>query len=520
MAFEHRHPARALQLDGVIPLVVMHRVGHGRAAFERVDRHAFLIQEKLGLQHPDFLGVVAGEFVVDLVDHLHHGDFLANLLRSPGRFQRLGLVVFFGLPHGAVVVAVDRTQDVGAGIELRQAPGQVMHQLDPQIPAGLRGIEFGLCRTEELDALLHPGMRIARLAFEQRTRKPVDEITDVLRLGIVGRRMQRQPGFPHVRELPDGERFHAGILECLNDGHLQRGQHLHRQRFLAERQVRGAMVGGGAIQLHTRHDLVFRRGVPQRTVVVVSVGNVDDEALDIGLQTLARFIVTRSRAQEKIPPPHRAQINVQATLHVDEQRALALLLQHRHRIGALQREIFLLAFEIGLVGLRAPHHPAAQATQGQLGQQAVEVFQHGAQTARGLRQHDGQHVEIIAEDVLVAQTLGRKRRSAGNQRQHLARGFRRHTEQKIDDVRQHVLADGACNLGHGLKVGDHHLFAPPQVVQGYATLHEVVQPARRERARSLVPRTAQDVLRVAGKLVEQLAVLFDVDGHGGVRRQG
>jgi hypothetical protein len=87
MTFQHGGPARPFELDLVIPLVIMIPVGDRLAAFQFVDGDAFLIEVERCFQHPDFFGVVAGVFVVDLVDHLHQADFLAHLLGLPGRLQ-------------------------------------------------------------------------------------------------------------------------------------------------------------------------------------------------------------------------------------------------------------------------------------------------------------------------------------------------------------------------------------------------------------------------------------------------
>jgi len=42
-------------------------------------------------------------------------------------------------------------------------------------------------------------------------------------------------------------------------------------------------------------------------------------------------------------------------------------------------------------------HPPAQATQRELAEQAVEIFQHRPQAARSLGQHDLEHIEVLAK---------------------------------------------------------------------------------------------------------------------------
>ena len=86
-ALQHRHPARALELNLVVPLVVVVGVGDRLPPFQLVDGLALLVEPELGGQHPDLFRVVAGELVVDLVHHLHDVDLLAHLLGRPGRLQ-------------------------------------------------------------------------------------------------------------------------------------------------------------------------------------------------------------------------------------------------------------------------------------------------------------------------------------------------------------------------------------------------------------------------------------------------
>ena len=81
---------------------------------------------------------------------------------------------------------------------------------------------------------------------------------------------------------------------------------------------------------------------------------MDNIAINIRLIALAFFKVATGGPHEKIPRPQRTQIHAHAPLHIDEQGALALLLQHAYGFGTFQTEVFELAFKIGFVRLRAP----------------------------------------------------------------------------------------------------------------------------------------------------------------------
>ena len=278
-------------------------------------------------------------------------------------------------------------------------------------------------------------MRIGRVEVEQRAGEAVEQLADGRRLGrIVEYRMQRQPGLAHSGEFANREFFHSRILEQLDQRHLHRQQLLHRQRVLREHQMRGAMVGGGAVDLERADDLPGRSRIALGFVVVIGVRDIDDIMLDVRLEPFAAFVIAGGRSQKKIAAPDRAHVDVEPPLDVDEQRALALLLQHRLRVGALQPEIGRLPFEIGFVRLRAPLHPAAQASQRKLIEQAIEVFQHRPQAARSLRRHDLQHLQIVAKQIGIAHAMRHQRRGADDQRQHLPRGLGRHAQQEVDQI--------------------------------------------------------------------------------------
>ncbi len=494
--------------------MVVHRVGHGFAPLQRVDGNALLIEIELGRQHPDFLCVVAGEFVVGLVDHLHQVDLFAHLLGRPGGLQRRGFVVGLGGPDGAVVIPVERPQAVAARVEFRQVQlAQAVRQRHADVPTGLVARQIGL-GPEQRHPFLHPGVGIGRVRIKQGTRKTVQQITHGLGFTQTGQWVKHQPGRAHVRKLPAGQRLHPGVFQHLDDRLLRAVERLQRQRRLREHQVRRAVVDHGAVDLGTGHHVLLGRGIALGAVVVVGVGNVNTEALDVGFEPDAVFVVAGGGAQEKVSTPHGTQVNVQAALHIHKQGALALLLQHRQRVAAVQGKVLCLPLKIRLVSLRPPHHPAAQTAQRELGQETLEVLQHRTQAAWHLCQHDGQHVQVVAKEFLIAQAGGRQRRGTHDQREHRSRSLGRHAEQEVDDVGQHVFADGARHLGHGLDEADHQFFATPQVVQRQRALEVVVQPARGKHPGGFAPGRAQHVLRAVWQIGQQLRVVVEVDRHG------
>ena len=105
----------------------------------------------------------------------------------------------------------------------------------------------------------------------------------------------------------------AGVLDEADEEHLRRGELFGGDRGGAVLQMRGLMGGHGAVELRPRH-------IAQ---IVHRIGQVHDVMLDIGPEA---FVIGRARAQEEIPPPERAQVEIELALAVDEERAAPLLL--------------------------------------------------------------------------------------------------------------------------------------------------------------------------------------------------
>ncbi len=122
----------------------------------------------------------------------------------------------------------------------------------------------------------------------------------------------------------------------------------------------GGVGSGGAVPL-ARSDraLLGAHGI-------VGIGQVDEVVFHEGAVALAVFKVSRCWAHIKIAPPQCPQIQMDAALHIDQERALALVLQHRQRFFGCESKVTHLGFVVRAVRVCAPVGPTAQAAQGEL----------------------------------------------------------------------------------------------------------------------------------------------------------
>ena len=112
---------------------------------------------------------------------------------------------------------------------------------------------------------------------------------------------------------------------------------------------------------------------------------MNDAPLDVGLVSLAALVIAGGRAQEEILPPQGPQIEIQAALAVDKQRAAALSLEHSLAVCSLQGKVFRLHIEVARMRLGTPKRPTAEPSEGQLREQLVQMGHHRTQPPRGLR---------------------------------------------------------------------------------------------------------------------------------------
>ena len=133
---------------------------------------------------------------------------------------------------------------------------------------------------------------------------------------------------------------------------------------------------------------------------VDGVGQVHNVVIDVGPEA---FVVGRSGAQEEVAAPKGAKIEVELALSIDEQGAATFLLQNRQRVLGLQGEILDEVIEIPPIGLGAEVCPSLETAQGQLGEQVVDVLQHGAKTARRLRGELMDELQVPAQQLRVTE---------------------------------------------------------------------------------------------------------------------
>ncbi len=484
----------------------MEGLGNGLLAFHLVEAlaHVF-VGKQLGAEHPDFLGVVSRVFDVDLVGHFHHADVFAHLLDGfIAGVGRLVEVEFLELPEVAVVVAVGRGEQIGARAERQALVGlQPVRQRDADVPRNLVVVQAVLRGGEQGAALGNPRIGVFVAVVEQGAGEAVEVVAHAVR--HVGRgAVQLGPKLLQSGETADGQGFHPRVFDHADDRHLIGRERLGGDGGLGLDHMRGAVCGGGSVQLQAGHTLV----------VVVGVGQVQQIVFDIGLVAFAAFKVARGRAHEKVARPQRPQVHIDAPLHVHQQRALALFLQHGERLLALQAEVGDLFLVVGAMRVRTPQRPAPQAAQGELGEQHVELVEHGPHAARGLRDEYVDELQVVGKQLGIAQSVGRRRRGGEQAFDDCARGFGGQGERGGGEFAHHILAHF---LGHQRRVVEpvfHQRVALAQAAQRPRALEVVVEAARAEHLGGVGPDGVQHLQGVRRKVFEIVGVIVEGDGHG------
>ena len=346
------------------------------------------------------------------------------------------------------------------------------------------------CANSARPSAIHGSL--STIAFvEQGAREPVQVIADAgthLRRGDV----ELAPQLLQAGEAADRQRFDARVLDHRNHRHLQRIQRFGGNRLPGFDHVRGAVRGGGAVELEAGNRLVaFGREV------VEGIRHVQQVVLDVGPVAFARLEVARGRTHEEVARPQRPQIHVDAALHVDQQRALALLLQHRQRLFRFEAEVVDLLFVVGAVRVRAPQRPAPQSAQGEVLEQHFQLVEHRPHAARRLREQGVDELQVLEEQLGVAQAVGGGRRGGEQQFDHRARGFRGQHQGGGRQIGDHVFAHLFRHHRRILDPGFDQRIAAPQAAYGRHALQVVIQPARRKHLGRVVPG-ALSASRVCG----------------------
>ena len=443
-----------------------------------------------------------GGLDVDLVHELHQAHVAADLL-LPVERRRAGAVLdAVEFPDIAVVVPIRDRRHVRARVEARAGDLELVRKAHPHVPGQAVVVEPTRFARERFPTFRHQRMRVAVLGVEQRAGEPRQQCAGAF-VGRIGN-VQGQPQLAQPRKLADGERLDAGVLDHADHPHLQRGQRLGGKRRPRIREMCGGVGGGGAVQLEAAHGAAR----------VVRVGQMDDAVRDEGPVALPGFEVAAGGPQEEIAPPQRAQVHPDAPLHIDEEGAAALLLQHGEGVRTLQPKVADLRLEVGAVRLGAPHRPAAQSPEGELREQGLEAVEHRPHAPRRLGEEFPEQAQVAAEDLDVAQAAGGERRGGAHHGDDGAARLRRHAEGRLYQLVDGVLADLPCDLRCALDERDHEVGAAAQGLERARAAQVGFQPARREHARRLVPGGAQHFGRVVAELGQELVVVVELDGHG------
>ncbi len=312
---------------------------------------------------------------------------------------------------------------------------------------------------------------------------------------------QRTPQFFQAGKLIRRLVLNPRILHQTDKVHLRRAQLLGRKARIGVAQMRCHMRSGSAVQLKTCD-------VAQ---IVDRIGHMEDAVLDIGFEI---GIVRAGGTEEKIPPPQRTQIEVQLALGLDEEDATTLLLQHRLAVGRLEIEVLGEIVKIAAIGLGAEIGPAAQAAQGQLGEQLIHVVEHGAHAPCRRGGYLVNQGEVTAKQLGITEVACCRGKTAEQQCHHLAGNHGGELHRGGNAIRDHILATLLGHQRHLLQVGHHQAATTPQVTQCPCPLHIFLQTRRRHNSGRLMEGSLQDIAHFRRGLLQKLFIVFEINAHG------
>ncbi len=445
-------PVRTLELSLIIPFVVVEWRGDRYLAFLFVESGAVVLVQ-FAREHPYLLRVVTGELDVEAVDHFHETDVLADLsflTRQQDDITRH----FRHLPEMAVVVAIEAGWLVGAQVEwnLHGLDHDGQFETDVMRHVGIIQTRLGKQATRGV----HQRMGIRIIRIEQ---GPGDAIQHRSQTAALRRicRQQADPEFAEAREGAHRQRLDTGILDGADQCLLQGIDGFRIRVEPGMHHVGSSMCGSGAIDFETGN-----RGAALGRVVIKRVGQMNEKMLDMGPVAGAGLEVSRSRAQEKVAAPQRAQVHDQTTLNVDKQHPALLLLHHRQRILAFQGEILGLRLEVVAMCGNTPHRPAPQPPQGEVGKQHVERVQHRAQCTRRLGKQVVEQGKISLEKFQFAEADSCCWRCRKQQCQHTRTGLGIHPDRGGKQFGHRLFADFLRYQRRTLDERDHQIGTPPQ----------------------------------------------------------
>jgi hypothetical protein len=330
---------------------------------------------------------------------------------------------FVEAPQVAVVVAIADLgigeMDIGQLVALAAGTGDVgQSQLGDCFAAGLA---LGHRLVEVAHELQQLGVLIAMFGIEQRAREHAQAMTQAGGgLGIAGagarRRVQGQEDAAHARVGTHDQHLDAAVFENLDR------QALHRAAVVGEhRRTPAAMAGnvrqGGAVAVDAGNALR----------VVKDIGQADAGGVVIRQRSLLLVGIGRIRYESRAVAPQPAQVEVEQALLVDQQRAVALALQHGAAVRRLEAEVVALPLGMIRVVADAVIDPVAQPGDRQLLEQGrglrKEIGQAGAgESLMNAVDRTGGALGELLRQVQVALQLLARRQTPGDGGQGLQEG--------------------------------------------------------------------------------------------------
>ena len=291
-----------------------------------------------------------------------------------------------------------------------------------------------------------------------------------------------------------------GILHEADKEHLRRAELLGRQGFMGVDHVSALVHDHGAIEFVPRH----------AADTIDGVGHMHDPPFEIGFEAV---VIRRRRPQEEIAPPQCPQIEIELALIVDEERAAALLLQHRLGIFGLKRKVFGLTGKIAGIGLGTIERPALEAAQGQLRQQLIHDTQHGPQATRRLGRQLVDQLQIATHQFRIAETAGHGGQAGKQQGDHFARSHGGELHRRADAVADNIVAALLGHRRHLLQEGGDQVGATAEIGQPLGPFHIVVKTIGRHVTGGFVEDRFQRLFQLRCHGLQSFTIIVEFYTH-------
>ncbi len=121
-----------------------------------------------------------------------------------------------------------------------------MCQLHADIPGNLVAVETVGCLLEQYASLRDPRVVVLIILVQQRARQPVEKVARRIALACFNG-VQLHPQFLESGEPVRGQRFHSGIFDHADDGHLPGIERFGRDRFARVHEMGCAVSSCGAV---------------------------------------------------------------------------------------------------------------------------------------------------------------------------------------------------------------------------------------------------------------------------------